>query len=476
MARNYSGPSSLNNALANAPHIVWHSSETFTVTPANVVDNWANYIESASFMPGLLWVFGLVIATVYWTWLCYMSKCSERSRKCMRCGADARANETCYQRCCCRLVTKHVGVPPPETPDATATTTMEPYLIALIVFAISALVCGVLAMAFAGTYGNEMYNIVDEAAKIADYKDATVARLTALQGACYQVDQSISAVAPEVYNASISPILKVNFAGAVYESSLALDSVTQALSAADVNLAIRSNEDKVRSYTNYFVIATVCFILLFMIISGAALMSSFCGHEPETISQGILDGMNGLLFAIGTLAIGSFFLYFGIIFGDVCQDPNAYILQYTVKQEGSNPSNGYIDFYVNCAPGTTNPNNVDLENAYANTYTAREAVFAVNAVTNETYPSIYDQTTVVYNQQTFVLEQINATLALSGCERVHNIITDVETQACHKAFGEGFALMIVFLVFETVIILMACTVPRRNSTYVAVAAADADLT
>ena len=479
MARNYSGPVYLSTAMSKTPHITPTDLRYFTVTPDSVVNDTTNYLQSLTFIPGVIFMLGFFIALGYWIWLCCMCECCGEFRASMRGGSrPARPDDTCCKQCCWRRVAKRAPAPrrqfdgdddaAPRQGDEIAP--IEPYGIALIVLGVSALTFAIVSLVYVARFGNEIYETVDEAGRIEDYQDATLVQLSVLSASAQIVNTSVTDLQPSVFESNISIQLKVGYAFVVEQSAAAVESTLNARSTADVDLQIRSNEDNARSYANYFVIACAGLLVLGVLLITVSSLVTFGPPKPEGISQGILDGINVFLFLAATLLVGGFFVYVGTAIGDVCQDPTAYLLEFINKEDGqSTPNTGYLDYYINCAPGTTNPNDADLQAAYGSTYSAREVVYAINvATTNGTDPYLFNQTDRIYLEQTLVLEQLNYTLERSTCERVHNIITDVETQTCHDMLPSGVIFMITFLIFWTLLIAVQCAMPRRNLPYTSI--------
>lgn len=448
MAYNYSGPTQLNTAFHNVPHIdVQGNGGLFDVNPHSVVHDTVRYEESIGVFALILLALLLAGTIVFWVWECTLYSCCQKCR------------ENCTCKCCpkgyCKTVALRRGRNGLIATDAPCMTTS-------IVFTVFAASAALITLAFVTWFSYETTQTLNDAIKLEDYHDASLAQLQAIQALTKSNNDSIALLAPDVYASNISARIKVNFTAAVIESDAAETSATDAVNQASSELHIRSNVKYVRDNRGYFVALATFLIVIAMLILMAEWLVSVLPPEPLGPCIGVLSGFQILVFYLVTWFVFADLFTVGVEMGDVCQDPNAYINEFNAKQGGGS----FLSFYINCAPGSTNPTLDDLNSAYANTLVARTAIGLVaNVTTPPSSARIHNESLALYDQQSLTLLEIQVAINASTCDVPHNLLSDVETQACHANMTSGVAFILSLAIFHFLAVLIACFIPRRNSSY-----------
>ena len=455
-AYNYSGPTHLNNAFHNVPHISTEGNGgLFSVNPDSVVNNTIRYQAAIGVFVGILLFLFAAGAIAFWVWECTLYPCC---RKC-------RQNCTCKgcPKSYCKTVAKHSG------------DEHEPCISAFVAFTVIAVTAGLLTMAFIIWFSYETTQSMDRAIKLEDYNDASLAELKVIQNLTRCNNETINALAPDVYALNLPATVEGNFTAAVIESGVAYTSATDAVNQASASLRLRSNIQYVRDNKVYFVAVGTLIVIISLLLIMVLWLTSFVPHEPIGQCIGVTSGFQILMFVITMVAVFSPLFTLAVEMGDVCQDPNAYINEFNQKQTDGDDNDNFLSYYINCVPGSVNPTLDNLNSAYNNTLIAREAVGEVVNATITLSPTVHNASQSLYDQQTLTLANIQFAIDNSACDYPHNLMTDTETQACHGNMTSGVAYILSLSLFSFFAMLSACFVPRRTSSYTALPSAGDDV-
>lgn len=442
MSNNFTGPSTLNDAFHNVPHVLTSSWPwtTFDPTPDNVSDEYSKWIQSVGFFPALLFLVLLLTAIGSWIAICCRCKCCREVRRCF-CPVQPCGN----RRCCCKIISMKS-----HSPD-------EPEAITLTVLGIVAtLGIGASIGLFAQT-AVETKQTVDQVLDLNDYRLSVVDSIRVVRDLTEQNDVDLTVLVNQTTSINITEPLRQQLLVAQDQSADAVVYANDAYDAADTDLDVKTRADNAKYYIDVVTILIGVFGFAIVLLAGAMVLSTYVYERPYQSCQYAWESIIVVFFFISTFTIASIF---GVLIGvgDVCQDPNAYLNAAVGDQSA------FLTYYINCAPGSTNPSASDLRSAYVATDAARVIVYELYTQTNTTYPDVSQPSLELYQQQTLTMASINITSVRAQCTQPHARLVTIQENVCYDLFNWFAPAFLTVLIALNVFIVFTCIVPRRIAT------------
>ncbi len=443
MHSNYTGPSALNNAFHAAPHIsvVSDSFRTFEVNPANVKANPTQYLESAMFMPVIVFLIGVLIMLAAFIAQCCRCDCSKPTRRCCNCPKLLRM----------------------DTENPCADTTSKCHFVWVILIGSLVVATAIAGISVQYTLASSVVEVTDVAMEIKDDQDQMRAQLEVINTQTSVVAASSNQLLLLVRNAApaLPSLVQTSAQFAASSMSAASIKTSEALQQADVDLAIKSVVDQTRRAVMWFrIIAALLFVATCGLLAGS-MASTFAGprHEPFRPCQDASESFQVIQFFIVLMIGVTPIMLLAIVGGDLCQNPNAYLNEVA-------PNNQYTEFYINCPPGAASPVQQDLEAARASVQEAQSAVQLIldylQANPSPAYPEIQQQCVLTVSGTTSAVEEIDLAIANSGCYDQHARLVSIETKLCGESFNLLAATLFVLCGYISLPLLLNCILPRKS--------------
>jgi len=446
---NYTGPSWLDNQLNGFPMFYYQATSPFFVefhpSPKEVNDHPENFGIGVAFIP----VWTVLIPLAFYILGHYISMCCRCD-----CCATARHGCKCYCpdpncHCCCRSFTFRKA----------ECHTRGGYLF-FIVF-LGAIVLAGLLVAFAGTLElrTDTSDINDNVDAFNNYDDTVKANLNALITQTDGEESQIASIARQIVGLPfITPDLAALINASVTSDLNADQDLKNAQSSWNLDLGLDSTTSNVRWYLNIqYILALVVLPFMLLMITAVLLVSFFpddpnkpCIYTLETVMNTLFIPFMLLMVVLFTVSIAA---------GVICQDPNGYALEFA-------NNNANVNYYLVCSPGSTSPTFNDLNDAFLSlnsTVDPAKQLLNVTAQNGKPQP-LYQNTANYIVNVTDTLVFIQKVQDILNCTQPHEIIVDIENQACHSWNDNCFMVVIGTLVFFLVFGWWFCIMPRRDGT------------
>jgi hypothetical protein len=453
MTTNYTGPSTLTHALHGLPHIdVMHGWTTFgNVTIERVIEGtrWEDYLESAAFVPGLL--FGIFMLYIVAFRLPYLI-----SGRCSCCKCDRCCGK--WDCCCGRWIdSKNIGKP--HKPKSTTIGVI------LLFFVLSTTALSFMLL----TYNwklveNGRTDFKDKIETLADFQDHAVDVAKDAHSQLTQAVQTLNDLVNQSQTCScVSQANQDKIAAArdqIGQGGVATDRIVTII---DLDLHIRDYTHYATDYNTYANSAAIVLPLTIFVFMSLLLIFTYgCKSGPWRITQYVIEYLY-LLVVIPVVALMCVYFYIAIIGSDALEDPYATILHF--KRGDSD----VVQYYLYCDnPLVGGPLNPRLDDTYSflsdNLDAVNDFVDEVNTTAHTTlYPTAVELSANITNMLTF----INQTRLDLSCATPHDLGVSVLNLGRDTiAPNLEMAIIVGFLLFfcaEVVCYLQARPTSNNNN-------------
>lgn len=441
VAKNYTGPTTLNDAFSAVPHVIleWPP-HLFTATPENVSDDYDRYGLSLILVPALL---GLVVAFisigVFTATCCRGCACCAPDKLCKACACCSKKDG------CCRALA--IRAPFGKDPASVAS-------LVLTVFALAGFACAI-AMYIATS--NSTQTITRKIDDLEDYRISIRDQTLALRDLAVSNDQDLAVLVNETTTINITAPLRAQLVVAQASSQQSIQDTNDALSVVDTDLNVKKYTRDARNYIGLVALSMSMLVVIFIVCGAMSLVATHTCKKPSVQGQYAAENTAAAVSLLPTAIILVVIFAILVSIGDFCKSPTGYLN----KMVGE--SSSMLSYYINCIPGSSNPEGGSLRSAYMSAATAQSIVYDLYLETNGTYANVSADALALDGQYEVFLIGINITAAMSDCVKPHSMLVDIENQICRPGFEFGVAAFLLTACALALLVASECALPRRLS-------------